>query len=135
MKIDRVVTLATAYIEDPNGNVLLLKRGTKSSLSGHWQFAEGKIETGEFPDDTLEREVSEELSVPIIKMVFKTVSHVFFETPGVVFFIQRVVYLTKLESKDIKLSDEHVDCGWFTKEELLRLQLVPGVREVIEAVG
>ena len=63
MKIDKVVTLATAYIEDPEGKILLLKRGTKSTLSGYWQFAEGKIEKGEFPDEALEREVSEELSL------------------------------------------------------------------------
>lgn len=135
MKSVKIVTLATAYIKDTEGKLLLLQRGKKSSLSGRWQFAEGKLEIDELPEAALKREISEELSQSIDKAVFKTVSPVVFDTPETVFFILRIVYIVELVSHKIQLSDEHVEYDWFTEEEISNLSLVPGVSEVIAAVG
>lgn len=137
MKIDKVVTLATAFIQNSEGKVLLLQRGTKSSFSEYWQFVEGKIEANEYPDEALKREIQEEISISPRMISFKSVSHTIFESAelGVTFFVLRVVFSVILAEKEIRLSQEHIDYRWCSIDEIRTMNLVPGVKEVIELMA
>jgi 8-oxo-dGTP diphosphatase len=59
-----VLVVACALI-DPDGRVLIAQRPEGKSLAGLWEFPGGKVEAGERPEETLVRELAEELGVAV----------------------------------------------------------------------
>lgn len=53
----------TAAIIHENNRILLTRRKEGQKLHGYWEFPGGKIESGETPQQCLERELYEELGV------------------------------------------------------------------------
>ena len=64
MSIKLVLVAACALI-DADGRVLLTERPAGKSMAGLWEFPGGKIETGERPEETLIRELKEELGIVV----------------------------------------------------------------------
>ncbi len=61
-----VLVVACALI-DADGRVLLAQRPEGKSLAGLWEFPGGKVEAGENPEETLIRELREELGIEVAK--------------------------------------------------------------------
>jgi len=59
----RSIHVAAAVIIDARGRVLLNRRRGDSDLPGLWEFAGGKCEPGETPQQALARELREELGI------------------------------------------------------------------------
>ena len=59
-----VLVVACALI-DADGRVLLAQRPEGKSLAGLWEFPGGKVEAGENPEETLIRELNEELGITV----------------------------------------------------------------------
>jgi len=114
MIIDKVLVIASAIIKNKQGKVLLLQRSKKSSYPAYWQLVEGKMEQNESPSKSLKREISEEIGVN-----------------GLKYLCFRIVYDVKISSNKIKTSDEHISFGWFDKEEIEGLTLLPGTEKVL----
>ena len=53
----------TAAIIERNGNILLAKRSSNSSLPDKWEFPGGKVDAGETPEQCLARELYEEFDI------------------------------------------------------------------------
>lgn len=64
MAIQLVLVAACALI-DADGRVLIAERPAGKPLAGLWEFPGGKVETGERPEDTLMRELHEELGITV----------------------------------------------------------------------
>ena len=64
MSIKLVLVAACALI-DTDGRVLLAERPAGKTMAGLWEFPGGKIEAGERPEETLIREMKEELSIVV----------------------------------------------------------------------
>jgi len=60
--VNLVLVVACALV-DADGRVLLAKRPAGRSMAGLWEFPGGKVEAGERPEDTLIRELNEELAI------------------------------------------------------------------------
>ena len=58
-----LVLVAACALVDPDARVLIAQRPAGKPLAGLWEFPGGKIETGERPENTLIRELKEELGV------------------------------------------------------------------------
>lgn len=61
----RVVEVAAAVIERPDGSFLLAQRPAGKVYAGWWEFPGGKVEAGEPPERALSRELQEELGIEV----------------------------------------------------------------------
>lgn len=61
----RLVLVAACALIDDRTRILIAQRPKGKPLEGLWEFPGGKIEPGESPEDTLIRELHEELAIRI----------------------------------------------------------------------
>ena len=61
----RLLLVVAVALIDADGRVLLAQRPPGKSLAGLWEFPGGKVEPGERPEDTLIRELAEELGIAV----------------------------------------------------------------------
>jgi 8-oxo-dGTP diphosphatase len=57
--------VAAVALVDADGRVLIAQRPEGKQLAGLWEFPGGKVEPGERPEDTLIRELHEELGIVV----------------------------------------------------------------------
>ena len=60
-----LVLVAACALIDPDGRVLIAQRPIGKPMSGLWEFPGGKVEQGEAPEQTLIRELKEELGIVV----------------------------------------------------------------------
>ncbi len=61
----RLVLVAACALLDADNRVLLAQRPEGKSMAGLWEFPGGKFEQGERPEETLIRELDEELGISV----------------------------------------------------------------------
>jgi 8-oxo-dGTP diphosphatase len=59
----KLVIVAACALIDADGRVLIAERPAGKDMAGLWEFPGGKLEPGERPEETLIRELSEELGI------------------------------------------------------------------------
>ncbi len=60
-----LLLVAACTLVDPDGRVLIAQRPEGKSMAGLWEFPGGKVEPGETPEDTVIRELHEELGIDV----------------------------------------------------------------------
>ncbi len=102
----------------------------KKLYHGPWQLPGGGLEFRESPEQTLYREIKEEVGVEIkiIRLIPKIYTEVRKNWQGIF-----IVYVCKMvdESALIKLNEEASEYGWFTLSEALKLKTLPRIIEMI----
>lgn len=87
-------------------------------LSGHWDFAKGKLEAGETKIDAASRELQEEtgLTAQIIPGFQESLKYVFKERGKL---IEKTVtfFVGQTDAQTVKLSREHVGYLWLPYEQ------------------
>lgn len=107
------VHVVGAAILDSDKKVLICRRSGKS-MSGMWEFPGGKVESGETAEEALEREILEELGVPI-----KVGDHVatgFQSSDGVT--IELSVFEAQLVDELPEASSDHDAMAWVATNDL-----------------
>ena len=61
----KIVLVAACALVDADGRVLLAQRPQGKPMAGLWEFPGGKVEDGETPEQSLIRELQEELGVVV----------------------------------------------------------------------
>lgn len=109
----------TGILKD-NDLLLIVKRNENDDLyPGAWEFPGGHLEDGETLKDGLKRELEEEIGFtdefnPIITHYYDEVK----EKNGELIHDLEIDFIVNVDSSkvDVKLSDEHCDYKWVTKD-------------------
>ena len=106
--------------ETSAGIVLFRKEGTKKLFlllhypSGHWDFVKGKLEKGESTQETAIRETKEETGITDVTFLdnFEEWIEYNFQYKGELVHKKVVFFLGETKTKEIKISDEHLNYTW-----------------------
>ena len=127
----KIAVACSAFLENEKNQFLFLKRAESSSWGkNQWQLAEGKMEWGESPEQTIEREIMEETNCKAQNLKFIGYQTVNIQAKGNDYHVLILNFKGKLEGK-IKLSEEHSEFAWWELKESLKENLVVGLKEFI----
>ena len=128
----RVLDVVGAVILKPEGQspqrpVLIVKRKSKNTNEGLWEFPGGKIEASETKEQALVREIDEELGLKIrIKDSLGNYVHIERWLQ-----IHLTVYVCEINGGHFELR-EHEDFLWVRPEEILLENLMPADRPFVQ---
>ena len=128
-KVEKSAGAVIYYIASSEPRFLLVK-------SNYWGFVKGWIESGESIEQTAKREAKEEVNLDLTFIQgFKETQHWVYRWEGnlvnkeTIFLLAQI---TKEQSKQVKISDEHSDLGFFTLEQALGKMKIKNNKELIE---
>lgn len=102
------------------GKIFICRRKKGKSLEGFWEFPGGKIEDNEKHEDSLKRELIEELNMQVnIRGYFETSVHNYYDVN-----IELIAFTCDLIKWNNYLSD-HDLFKWISPEEITNLKLAP----------
>lgn len=118
------------------GKILTIKRGNEPS-KGKWSIPGGRVELGETTCDAARREVMEECSIEVeIERVLYSVDNIIRDEDGrIKYHFVIIDLLAKYVSGEIKAQSDALECRWVTPQELLKLDISPMLREMLERTG
>ena len=129
--IEKVKVLQKAVVVNPDGKLLALKRSVSDhdSRSGCWDLCGGSVDAEDVVMyknnilvQALEREVKEEAGLAISNVKTIHSSSGFNQSKGV--FIVAIGFRCMVAgNEEVKLSSEHTEYRWVTKEEFLALDI------------
>ena len=125
------ITVGGLLVKD--NKVLVVRRSSAEPyLTGYYELPGGKVDFGDHPKESLEREFMEEVNLKIIALypyrVFTYVSD-----KGNRHTVE-LVYFVKIDDdvKNIKLSEEHDDFKWISVDEVNTLQISDEIKTNIK---
>jgi len=131
MQIDKVVLAATGIVIEDKKILLLRRSKNEKNYVGFWQPPEGHIENGENPENTIIREVKEELGIVVKNVKFLgTSSHLYKLKEGNMLGVRIIFRVNAMGN--ITISDEHTAFKWFSKKDLVEAdKIVPGTASML----
>ena len=113
-------------------HVVLLQNGRNE-----WELPGGKPVLGETPEDTVAREISEELNIPVtVGGIVDAWMYEIYAGTTVLVVTYRCSPMTATKVSDLRLSHEHSQLGAFSALDLPELRLPLGyLRSIARATG
>ena len=109
---------ATAAVILRDGRCFVAKRGNKGYSAFKWEFPGGKIEDGETPEQSIVREIAEEIACEIVVgRLFMRIVHRY-----PTFILDMDVFLCELLNGEPQ-NIVHIDSRWVNSSQLSRLKL------------
>lgn len=127
--VKKTVRVVGAVIYNERNEILCALRSPEMSLPNLWEFPGGKMEEGENPEETLVREIQEELGCTI--EVHEKIEEVHHEYPNVI--VNLLTYKAKIVEGEPK-AKEHAELKWMPLRELRSLEWAPADIPTVEAL-
>jgi len=117
-----LVVVAACALIDINGRVLIAKRPQIKSMAGLWEFPGGKVESGERPEETVIREMREELGIDIQE---SSLTPFIFASHGYPDFHLLMPLFLCLRWEGVPRAREEQEIAWVKPEDLARYPMPP----------
>lgn len=118
-----------------NEKILLIKRG-KAPYKGHWSLPGGSQEIGETLEDCARREFKEETNLDAGTLTFATIrDRIAYHDDGSLshHFVLAAYVAKKVSGSAIALDDAD-DIGWYTVDEMAKIETTPDTPDFIAEV-
>lgn len=119
-----------AAILEKEDKILIAKKREGKPLAGLWEFPGGKIEEGETPEESLIRELMEEMNIKV--RVDEYVGESIYDY-GHGKVISLKGFTAEIVEGDIKLTD-HDEYKWVTLEEICNYRIAPADISLISKI-
>jgi len=131
-QIIQKIVLGGVVIKD--GKILILQRHENEEIyPGMWELPSGKRELLESSDASLIREVKEETGIDVEIIMPFSVFDYQIEKEREIRDSTQINFLVKpISGADIKLSDEHQNYAWISKEETDKYNFTEATKNVIK---
>ncbi|WP_050180367.1 8-oxo-dGTP diphosphatase MutT [Domibacillus robiginosus] len=116
----KAVRVVGAVIENEKNEILCALRSPEMTLPNLWEFPGGKIEAGETPEESLKREVQEELACEI--EVGEKIEEVTHEYEAVI--VNLLTYRSRILN-GLPKAEEHAELRWVSRDRLNDLEWAP----------
>jgi len=114
-----------------NNRIFFQKRPLNKSMPGLWELPGGKIEKYESPENTLARELYEELDINIdidSLLPFNFISYAYNN-----FNLLMAIFIVKKWKRQI-ISKENQEINFFSYEELKKLKMVDADKNIVSLI-
>ncbi|KKB41756.1 8-oxo-dGTP diphosphatase MutT [Bacillus thermotolerans] len=116
----KTVQVTAAVCINEQDEVLCALRSPIMTLPNLWEFPGGKVEEGETPEESLIREIKEELGCTV--EVHELIEDVMHEYPNVI--VNLLTYRSTI-TEGMPLASEHAEIKWVPREQLRSLEWAP----------
>lgn len=124
------ITRFGAHAVVMDGDKLLLTRKEGGPYKGRWGLPGGKIEFGESPEETVERELLEEAALEVSDLQLLTTIHHCEEYGELHFHHVGIIYRAGQFSPQLELTAEE-EVRWVIPEEACEEELTPFARQIV----
>jgi 8-oxo-dGTP diphosphatase len=123
-------TTVVAAVIRKEGRYLLTRRAPGAANAGLWEFPGGKVEDGETPEQSLIREIREELGIRIdVGSLLATIEHPHAGRP-----VRLLFYAAAGDTGAMRLRD-HDTVAWASREDLAGYIFTPADREFVDQIA
>lgn len=127
-----LLLVAACVLIDTDGRVLMSQRPAGKSHAGKWEFPGGKMETGETAEDTIIRELREELGIEPCKSCLQPFSFASFAYED--FNLLMPLFLCR-QWDGLVRPIEGQTVRWVFPDRLMELDLVPADVALAREIG
>lgn len=129
---DLKVTLEVAAIYViVKGQLLIMQLSAKKAESGFWGVPAGKIDKGESPLISAQRELFEETQLSVQLENIQEMAPLYIRKPEMDYIYYPFIVSCFDVFPEIVMSDEHTALGWFSYKEASLLPLMKGAKEAL----
>lgn len=119
-RVKKMIDVVAGILINKNNEILIAKRKEEKILGGYWEFPGGKIDDGETPEESLIRELMEEMNINIkINKYFG--ENIYDYERGT---IRLIAYIGEISAGQITLTD-HSEYQWIKKDEFIKYKMAP----------
>lgn len=116
----KFIFCVSAIIENPIGEILLIKRSPGNFPENIWDVVGGRVESLENPFDALLREIKEETGIDDIQVI-KSINDFYWFKPESLQDMIGMNFWCKTNQLNVQLSNEHSDYKWCKLDEALKI--------------
>ena len=125
-----LLVVACALI-DADGRILIAQRPEGKGMAALWEFPGGKVETGESPEETLIRELDEELGIIVKPACLAPLTFASFAYEK--FHLLMPLYVCR-RWDGLVVAREHAALRWVRPQQLRDFQMPPADEPLIPAL-
>lgn len=127
-----IIYVSAAILEKNDGTVFLVQRPLHKEMGGLWEIPGGKIETGKTPEETLVRELKEELDIVVEAQDLEPLTFVSHRYEA--FHLVMVVFICRNWQGEITLLEGQKSFEWVPPSKLADYLMPDADKPLIEVL-